>query len=98
MRALADCSDVRGLKALGPLGGLELYLLAFRQTAETTALNCGVMTENVCTAVILSNETEALRIVKPLHCASCHLTLFFFRFEPQRRGLLPALVLQVALF
>jgi len=38
------------------------------------------MTENVFTPAILSNKAKALRIVKPLHSTSCHLSLFFFRF------------------
>ena len=71
-RALPDRPDVRGLQALRAFGGFELHLLAFRQTAEAASLNCGVMTEDVRTPVVLSNETEALRIVEPLHSTSCH--------------------------
>src|SRR5262245_22284168 len=82
-RALADRSNVRGLKALQTLDGVELHLLPFRQGAEALPLNCAVMTENVLTPIVLGNETEALRIIEPLHRASCHLSLFFFRFEPQ---------------
>jgi len=71
-RALRDRPDVPSLQALRAFGGFELYLLAFRQTAEAASLNCGVMTEDVRTPVVLSNETEALRIVEPLHSTSCH--------------------------
>ena len=75
-RALADRSNVRGLEALRTLDGVELHFLTFRQGAEAIPLNRGVMTENVLTPIVLGNETEALRIIEPLHCASCHLSLF----------------------
>ena len=71
-RELADRSNVRGLEALRTLDGVELHLLPFRQGAEALPLNCAVMTENVLTPIVLGNETEALRIIEPLHCASCH--------------------------
>jgi len=74
--ALADRSNVRGLQALRTLDGVELHFLPFRQGAVALPLNCSVMTENVVTSVILGDETEALRIIEPLHCASCHLSLF----------------------
>jgi len=54
--------------------------LALDQTTESAPLNRAVMTENVFTPAILSNKAKALRIVKPLHSTSCHLSLFFFRF------------------
>ena len=79
-RALADRADVHGLQTLRTLGRFEFHLLALDQTTESAPLNRAVMTENVFTPAILSNKAKALRIVKPLHSTSCHLSLFFFRF------------------
>jgi hypothetical protein len=96
--ALAARSNVRGLQALRTLDGVELHFLPFRQGAEAIRLDCGVMTENILTPVVLGNETKALRLIEPLHSTSCHLSLFFFRFEPQKRGSSPASVWQVIAF
>src|SRR5262249_44264241 len=68
----SERADVRRLEALRPLGDIELDFLALSEASEPLHLDSGVMTDHFLPAAILSNETVALRIVKPLHSTSCH--------------------------
>src|SRR3990172_5224994 len=91
----SDRSDVRRLEALRPLGDVELHLLALRQRTEAFGLDGGVVAEDVLAAVVLGDETEALRVVEPLHGAGSHVALnsFLSCFASGRRppGLVPEL-------
>src|ERR1700722_6253176 len=89
-RALAVRTSLRGdanvlrLKALGALLHVELDLLSLLEGAEARRLDGGLVAENVCTPVILRDESEALRVVEPLHGALGHLTALLF---PERGAL-----------
>src|SRR5262249_11193159 len=63
--------DVAGLQALRPLHDLELDALAFGERLETFSLDRGEMHEHVL-ATLLRDETEALRVVEPLHGTRRH--------------------------
>src|SRR5512139_3390858 len=65
---------VRGLEALRALDHVELHLLTLGQALEAVALDRAVVAEDVLTPVVLGDEAEALRVVEPLHRASCHST------------------------
>jgi hypothetical protein len=67
-----EADDVRGLKAFGAFGNLELNGYAVFQRAEAIPLDGGVMDEDIVSGHPL-DEAEALAGVKPLHS-----TLFFF--------------------
>ena len=79
---LANHANVRSLQALGPLLDFKLHLLTFSDGAKAVRLDGGVVNENIFAATVLSNETKALRIVKPLHSTSCHLLFFFLNHPP----------------
>ena len=55
----SDSPDVLGLKALGPLGNLELDLLALTQSLEPLHQDCGVVNEHVF-AVLACDEAKPL--------------------------------------
>jgi hypothetical protein len=57
-----------------------LYRLAFLQRFESLSSDLGMMNEQIFTAVIRSDEAEALLLVEPLDCSSGH---FFFSLDPQ---------------
>src|SRR4029077_20321190 len=60
--------------ALGALLDLELHPVTFGQRAEALRRDRRVVHEHIRAAVLL-DETEALRVVKPLHLALRHLRL-----------------------
>ena len=60
------------LESLRTLLDVELHRLAFGQRAEAVRLDGAVVAENVVAAVILLDETKALRLVEPLHSSRCH--------------------------
>src|SRR3954468_2679838 len=62
-----DLAHVRGLRPLGALLEFEFHLLAFRQAPEPLRLDGGVVDEHVLAAVVRRDESEALRIIEPLH-------------------------------
>jgi len=64
--------DVRRLVALRPGGDVEGNLLPVLQALEARTLDRREMREQVLAAAVRSNEAEALRIVEPLDCSSCH--------------------------
>jgi len=47
-------------------------LLTLGQGLEATALDGGMMHEDILTAVLRGNEAEALGIVEPLYCSCNH--------------------------
>src|SRR5262249_13570381 len=55
---------------------VELHLLTFGQRAEALGLDGRVVAEDVLAATILGDETEALRIVEPLHGTGRHASRF----------------------
>lgn len=59
------------LQALGAVGNIECYRLAFGKRLEAAALDRGVVNEDV-RAVFLGDETVTLGIVKPLDSSLCH--------------------------
>ena len=71
--------NVLSLEALGSLLDLELDGLPFLKTAESAALDLGVMDENVSGAVRTADETKALGVVKPFHCSLFPKHLFLDR-------------------
>ena len=66
-------ANVLRLEALGAAGDVELDLLPFLQGAETISLDGSVVAEQILAPAVLRDETEALRVVEPLHGTSCHL-------------------------
>jgi hypothetical protein len=44
------------------------------ERTETRRLNGRLVTEDVCSPVVLRDESETLRVVEPLHCAFGHVT------------------------
>src|SRR5262249_8162474 len=70
----SDFPDLSRLQALRALDDLEFHFLAFCQRAEAFLDDLGVMHEHV-RSLLLQDEAEPLRIVEPLHFATCHLLL-----------------------
>src|SRR5688572_8439566 len=64
--------DVRSRRTLLALRHVEGDLLALLQRFVATALDRAVMREQILAAIVRGDESEALRIVEPLHGASCH--------------------------
>src|ERR1700733_16225563 len=72
MTYCSDDANVRSLKPLGALVGLELDLLSFVEVAVPTTGNGAEVHKHVRAAGVLGDEAEALISVEPFHCASCH--------------------------
>src|SRR5438046_8159975 len=68
--------DVCRGRALLPLRDVERDLLALFQGFEARALDRAVMGEQILSAVIRRDESEALGVVEPLHCACRHVVQF----------------------
>lgn len=68
--------NIRSLLAFGALRYFELDLLTFFEGLEAVHLNCGEVGEQIFTAVIRSNESEAFGIVEPLDGTCCHKSVF----------------------
>ncbi|ASJ75524.1 hypothetical protein IMCC3135_27350 [Granulosicoccus antarcticus IMCC3135] len=49
---------------------VEAHFLTFVESFVTVAGDCGVMNENVLTAIFWSDETKTFRRVEPLNCTS----------------------------
>src|SRR4029078_5540978 len=60
------------LGALRALGDFVADALAFLQAAEALGCDRGIMHEHIGAAVFRCDETEALRVVEPLHGAVLH--------------------------
>src|SRR6185436_16656220 len=71
--SLRDRNHVGRLGALLPLAGLVLDLRALCEGAEARGVDLRVVDEQILTALLGGNEPVALRVVEPLHGASCHL-------------------------
>src|SRR3954469_18752046 len=68
----SERANVRGLRALLPLGNLELHPLVLLQAAVARHLDSGEVGEDVGAAVVRGDEPEALVRVEPLHNAGNH--------------------------
>jgi hypothetical protein len=55
--------------------GLERYLLAVVEGAQTSTFDGADMNEDVLTAIVRLDEAEALCRVEPLNCSGCHYSL-----------------------
>ena len=82
-RTILDRDDVRGLKTFRSLDQIELDLSSFRKRAEALRLDRGEMDEDVLSR-FRGDETEALRIIEPLHfTGATHTSRFSFFFYPE---------------
>lgn len=68
--------DVGSLLAFRALSNFELHFLTFFQGLEAVHLDCGKVGEQIFTAVIRSDKSEAFGIVKPLDGTCCHKSVF----------------------
>ena len=68
----SDGGDVLSLRALGALGDVELDALGLVKRTVAVRLDGRVVDEHVRSATVLSDESEALLGVEPLHGALCH--------------------------
>src|SRR3984957_15308219 len=76
----SDCPNLTGLRTLGTLGDLEFHLLVLFKAAEASAVDLGVVDEDVRT-LRLRDEAETFFGVEPLHSSLCHLFLLCQRFR-----------------
>ena len=58
--------------ALRAVNDVKAYTLVFSQSAEAFGVDLGEVSENVVTAVVWSDEAEALGVVKPFNGTGCH--------------------------
>src|SRR3954471_10008869 len=82
--SLRDRRHVGRLRALRPLARLVLDLRALSERLEARAGDLRMMDEQILAALFGGDEPVALRVVEPLHSASCHrkntsLTKYFER-------------------
>src|SRR5690606_25103770 len=75
--------NVSSLRTFLALLDIELHFLTFGQRFEAFTSDSTEVYEYVCTAVVLSDETEAFLVVKPLHSTSC----FRHRMSPENIGI-----------
>jgi hypothetical protein len=68
--------DVGSLLAFRALRDFELDLLTFFEGLEAVHLDCGKVGEQIFTAVIRSDKSEAFGIVEPLDGTCCHKSVF----------------------
>ena len=68
--------NVGSLLAFGALRDFELNFLTFFESLEALHLDCGEVGEQIFTAVIRSDKSEAFGIVKPLDGTCCHKSVF----------------------
>jgi hypothetical protein len=73
-RIASDHADLGRLRALGARSDNELNPLTFLQCLEAGALDLGKMSEQILSAVLGGDETEAFGFIEPLDCTLCHLT------------------------
>jgi hypothetical protein len=64
------------LLAFGALRDFELDLLTFFEGLEAVHLDCGKVGEQIFTAVIRSDKSEAFGVVEPLDGTCCHKSVF----------------------
>ena len=82
MNRALERADLLGLRALLALRDLELDPLALFEGAVAVGLDRGVVDEHVRPAAVDLDEAEALLGVEPLHCALCHVPVFFLGDVP----------------
>src|SRR4051812_13836197 len=70
--SLRDRRHVCRLRALRPLARLVLDLRALGEGLEARAGDLRMMDEQILAALFGGDEPVALRVVEPLHSASCH--------------------------
>src|SRR5881394_3980329 len=70
--SMSERLDVRRRRPLLPLRRVVGDLLALFQRLEARALDRGVMAEQILAAVVRRDESEALRVVEPLHGTGSH--------------------------
>ena len=66
-----DDANLVSLGTLGALGDVEFDSLVLVERAVAIGVDCGVVNENVRSAVSLLDEAEALFCVEPLNGALC---------------------------
>src|SRR6058998_1718699 len=66
-RPRSDGTDVLRCRPFRALHDVELDPLSFGQGLESTPRDRGVVDEDVLRTVVQADETEALRLVEPLH-------------------------------
>jgi hypothetical protein len=71
VEAVLDAFNVFCLPAFWAFYNVELNLLSFLQTAETTGLDSGEVYKHVF-AILAADESVALGVVKPLYCSCFH--------------------------
>ncbi len=89
METLGRDANVLGLKALGALLHIKLDLLSLLQRSEAGRLDCGLVAENVFAPVVLSDESETLSVVEPLHCTLGHVTALLSKWGVHSASLSP---------
>src|SRR2546421_2064643 len=67
-----DLDDVRRLKTLGALGGLELDLCTLGERLEAVASDAREVHEEVGASVGRRDEAVALGVAEPLDSSGCH--------------------------
>ncbi len=77
LQSRLESLNVLCLPALGAFDDIELDALAFLERTESVRLDGGVMDEYVV-AILTADESEALGIVKPLHCSLFHCVVCSF--------------------
>src|SRR4051794_33194047 len=78
-------TNVRRLRALLPLGGLELDLCAFDEGAEALAGDAGKVHEQILRPVVGGDEAIPLLVTEPLHGAGCQLIHLPRTYHRERR-------------
>src|SRR6059058_1251279 len=84
-RTLLHRTNVRRLRALLPLGGLELDLCAFDEGAEALAGDAGEVHEQILRPVVGGDKAIPLLVTEPLHGAGCQLIHLPRTYHRERR-------------
>jgi hypothetical protein len=63
--------DVLSFRAFIAFNHVEAHIIALGQALEATAINGGVVGENI-DAIFLCDETETLGLIEPLYSSVCH--------------------------
>ena len=87
---LLNLLDVGGFRAFIRRHDVEFDRVIFRQALEAFSLDRGEMHEHIRRAIFRSDKAESLRVIEPLHFASCtHVIahLYCFKFPMPENGL-----------
>src|SRR5699024_5849595 len=71
-----ESTNLLSLWALGALADLKFNWLVFLKITETGSLNLRVVDEEICGAIVGSDETKSLFAVEPFHSTLCHICTF----------------------